>query len=336
MIRVAIDASRIEAGDYHEMSIGLNQGKAATSPAASPRSARSDSAEGAQPVEAKSRPRRSQIDFLNPLGDPGLTGPGSVAWRVFNNPIGNAVGGIAAVILELAEPSVRAGVWDHSTFRIDPIQRMQNTAAAAFAITYGPKQAAQKTFERVNRMHQRVTGETHDGKPYQAMDPDLLTWVFATAGWGFLNAYIRYVEPRMSRADQERYYAEREAIGYGFGAQSVPRTVAEVEDYMASMLPKLYVNDTVQEFIHLVGQATPMGSAAQPLQRLLVQAAIDLLNVDMQRACGVRVTHPLGRGLRLLVRPLARSARIAQRFAPDGPAQQACRRMGVSTDCLYP
>jgi uncharacterized protein (DUF2236 family) len=116
----------------------------------------------------------------------------------------------------------------------------------------------------------------------------------------------------------------------------VPRTVAEVEDYMASMLPKLYVNDTVQEFIHLVGQATPMGSAAQPLQRLLVQAAIDLLNVDMQRACGVRVTHPLGRGLRLLVRPLARSARIAQRFAPDGPAQQACRRMGVSTDCLYP
>jgi uncharacterized protein (DUF2236 family) len=213
---------------------------------------------------------------------------------------------------------------------------MQNTAAAALTITYGPRQAALQTFERVGRMHQRVAGRTHDGKAYRAMDPELLTWVFATAGWGFLNAYIRYVEPAMSRSDQDRYYREREEIGYGFGAEWVPKNVDEVEIYMASMLPRLYVNDTVQEFIELVERATPMGRVAQPLQRLLVQAAIDLLTDGMQRACGVRVNHPMGRGLRHLVRALARSARAAQRFAPDGPAQKACRRMRVSTNCLHP
>lgn len=276
--------------------------------------------------------RSLQTDFRHPVGDPGLMGPSSITWRVFNSPVSNAIGGIAAVILELAEPAVRAGVWDHSTFKEDPIKRMQRTAMAAQAIVYGPTQAAQKTFERVTRMHERVSGETHHGTSYQATDPELLTWVHVTAGWGFLNAHIRYVEPRMTRADQDRYHAEREEVGYGFGASCVPTSVAAVDEYMATMLSKLYVNDTVQEFIGVVGDATPMGRMGRPFQRLLVQAAIDLLTEDMQRACGVRLTHPLGSGLRYVVKPLVRAGHYAQRFVVDGPAQQACRRMAVSTD----
>lgn len=283
---------------------------------------------------AKKR-RRQKTDFLNPAGDAGLMGPDSVAWRVFNSPFCNAVGGIAAVILELAEPAVRAGVWDHSTFKVDPIGRMENTGLAAQTIVYGPTKDARRTFDRVNRMHERIVGETHEGKSYRAMDPDLLTWVHVTAGWGFLNAYIRYAEPRMSLADQDRYHAEREEVGHGFGAEWVPTSVAEVDDYMKGMLPRLYVNETVPEFIALVGQAAPLGAAFRPLQRLLAQAAIDLLTPDMQRACGVQVTHPLGRGLRPAVKALVGTTRTLQRIFPDGPAQQACRRMNVSTDCLY-
>ena len=90
-----------------------------------------------------------RIDFLAPAGDPGLSGPGSVSWRVSANPIALAVGGIAAVILELAEPRIRAGVWDHSTFKTDPIARMERTGLAAMAVTYGPHAAARLTFDRV-------------------------------------------------------------------------------------------------------------------------------------------------------------------------------------------
>jgi uncharacterized protein (DUF2236 family) len=139
----------------------------------------------------------------------------------------------------------------------------------------------------------------------------------------------------MSRADQDRYYAEGESKGKGFGAEWVPTSVAEVEAYMASMTPKLYANDTVQAFLRIVGEATPMGRAGRPLQRLLAQAAIDLLPEELQRACGVRVTHPLGRALRPAMRALVASGNFAQRFAKESPAAQACRRMGVSTDCLY-
>lgn len=289
------------------------------------------------PRAGKPVARGPQVNFLEPKGDPGLSGPGSPAWKVFHNPLAIAAGGIAAVILELAEPAVRAGVWDHSTFKTDPIQRMINTGAAAQAVTYGSKKAAQMTFDRVTRMHERVTGTTHEGQPYEAMDPELLTWVDVTAAWGFLQAYIRYAEPRMSREEQDRYYREGAAKGYSFGAKWVPLSVDEVDTYMAEKLKGLYVNDTVQEFIQIVGDATPLGKAARPLQRLLAQAGIDLLTEDMQKACGVRVTHPLGvTGVRATVKALAAAARFVARRKGNGPAEQACRRMSVSTDCLYP
>jgi len=35
------------------------------------------------------------------------------------------IGGVAAVIMELAEPRVRTGVWEHTTFRIDPVRRLR-------------------------------------------------------------------------------------------------------------------------------------------------------------------------------------------------------------------
>ncbi len=279
-------------------------------------------------------PRRGlKIDFTAPKGDPGLIGPGSVSWRVNANPVALAVGGIAAVILELAEPRVRAGVWDHSTFKVDPLGRMKNTGLAAMTVTYGPTKAAEMMFARVTRMHERVSGETHEGVAYRAMDDDLLTWVHVTAAWGFLNAYIRYVEPQMSRADQDRYYKEGEALGKGFGASWVPTTADAVDAYMAKMLPKLYANDTISDFLKLTANTPVYGRWAQGAQRLIVDAAIDLVPDDI-RALLQLEARP-ARKIRSRVRTLARLAGFAMRFA-NGPQQQACRRNGVSTAVLRP
>lgn len=274
------------------------------------------------------------LDFTVPQGDSGLLGPGSMGWKVSANPIVSAVGGIAAVILELAEKHVRAGVWDHSTFKVDPIRRMERTGMAAAAVTYGPTKMAEMTFQRVTRMHERVTGTTHDGNAYRAMDPALLTWVHVTAAWGFLNAYKRYADSKLSREDEDRYYREGEVIGKGFGAEWVPTSAAEMDTYMAEMTPKLYANDTVHEFLDLVRNATPLGRVGKPVQRLITQAAIDLLPKHLQEQCGVAVSPAARPMVRPALRALANTAGFAMRFAKDSPSHQACRRMGVSTDCL--
>ena len=72
-----------------------------------------------------------RVDFSTPVGEAALISAQSVSWRVFKNPVTMFIGGVAAVILELAEPCVRTGVWEHSRFRKDPVGRLQRTGAAA-------------------------------------------------------------------------------------------------------------------------------------------------------------------------------------------------------------
>lgn len=65
-----------------------------------------------------------RIDFASPAGEPALVPPDSISWRIFKNPISLFIGGVTAVLLEFAEPRVRSGVWDHSSFKRDPVGRL--------------------------------------------------------------------------------------------------------------------------------------------------------------------------------------------------------------------
>jgi uncharacterized protein (DUF2236 family) len=246
-----------------------------------------------------------------------------MAWRVHANPVALAVGGVAAVILELAEPRVRTGVWEHSIFRTDPLTRMRRTGEATLITTYGPTAAAEARVAMVTRMHQRVSGLTPEGLAYTALEPDLMTWVHVTAGWGFLSAHHRYVAP-LSAADRDRYYAEGGRLGRLFGVSEPPRSVAEVEAWFDRMRPKLIAHPIITEFLQIVSTTSPLGLPGRALQPLVVEAAIDLTPSDIRARLGLR-TQPLR--LALAKRTLRLLARVAER-APSEVVRQAYARMG--------
>lgn len=264
-----------------------------------------------------------RVNYLEPKGDPGFFGPDSMAWKIHANPIVLAIGGVAAVILELAEPRVRTGVWNHSIFPTDPLTRMQRTGEATLITTYGPTAAAQARVDMVTRMHERVSGTTPEGQAYRALDPELMTWVHVTAGWGFLNAYHRYVE-LLSLADRDRYYAEGARLGRAFGAGDPPGSVAEVEAWFERMEPHLVPHPIIGEFLGIVERTSPLGAPGRAVQKLVAQASIGLLPEALQRK------------LELPVRPLTRAAAgptlkaLAQaaRLAPGEVPRQAYARMG--------
>jgi uncharacterized protein (DUF2236 family) len=268
-----------------------------------------------------------KVDYRLPAGDPGLFGPDSMAWRVHANPIALAIGGVAAVILELAEPRVRSGVWDHSIFKTDPLLRMQRTGEATLITTYGPTAAAEARVAMVTRMHRRVGGVTPEGQAYAALDPELMTWVHVTAGWGFLNAYRRYVAP-LSAAEQDRYYAEGGRLGRLFGVPEPPASVAEVEARLDRMRPLLVPHPIIGEFLQIVATTSPLGLAGRALQPLVVEAAIDLLPADLQAKLGLR-SKPLR--LEVARRTLGALAHVAQR-APSQVTRDAYARMGRRPD----
>ncbi len=265
----------------------------------------------------------ARIDFAKPLGDPGLYGPDSVAWRVHANPASLAVGGVAAVILELAEPRVRHGVWDHSSFRRDPLKRVQRTAAATMITTYAARADALACIEHVNRMHARVSGTTPDGLAYDARDTELLNWVQATAAYGFLNAYQRYVEPAMSVVDQDRYYAELAETGALFGATGAPRSAAKMDAMLEDWTQSLEPHPILDEFLTLIARVSPFGPAGRPGQPLIVHAAIGLLPDELRKALRLP-DKPLLRGLS---KPVLRSAGVFASALPGNAPAQARARM---------
>lgn len=265
-----------------------------------------------------------RINYREPAGDPGLFGPDSMAWRVHANPVALAIGGVAAVLLELAEPRVRSGVWDHSTFRTDPLARMQRTGEATLITTYGPTKAAEARVAMVTRMHERVGGATPEGQVYQALDPELMTWVHVTATWGFLTAYDRYVQP-LNRAEQDRYFAEGGRLGRLFGAPEPPDSVAGVEAWFDRMRPKLVPHAIISEFIGIVSTTSPLGLAGRAIQPLVVQAAIDLLPADIRTQVGLRTSPLKLAAAKVVLRAMARAAR----HAPNPVADDAWARMGL-------
>jgi uncharacterized protein (DUF2236 family) len=270
-------------------------------------------------------------DFSRPEGEPALVPANSVSWRIFKNPVSLFIGGVAAVILELAEPRVRAGVWDHSSFRTDPVTRLRRTGLAAMITVYAAQSQAEAMIAGINKRHAKVSGLADDGRPYVASEPELLDWVQATAGYGFGEAYHRFVRPL---SNEERDSGWREALPAArlYGATGAPGSHAAWEAQLSDMVPNLTRSPIGFEFLDMMRQAPVFPAAARPLQRLLVQAAVDLTPPEVARILGLR-TDKLSFVQRRSVRALGRIAdRIPLRRAP--PAQ-ACVRLDLPEDWLY-
>ena len=95
----------------------------------------------------------SSVDFTQPAGERALVPSDSVSWQIFKNPVALFVGGVTAVILELADPAVRTGVWHHSSFRQDPVHRLRRTGLAAMITVYGGESEARAMIANVVRVH---------------------------------------------------------------------------------------------------------------------------------------------------------------------------------------
>ena len=132
--------------------------------------------------------------------DPGLFGPDSVTWKLHND-FCLLAGGLRALMLQTMHPLAMAGVADHSNYRTDPLGRLANTSAYVGTTVFGTTAEATAAVATVKRVHRRVVGVAPDGRPYDANDPHLLTWVHHT----LVDSFLRVVPPlRLATAQRRR------------------------------------------------------------------------------------------------------------------------------------
>ncbi|MFN3668177.1 MAG: oxygenase MpaB family protein [Brevundimonas sp.] len=242
-----------------------------------------------------------------------LFAPDSVAWRVNGDIVTMMIGGVSGLLLQMLHPAVLAGVWDHSDFRADMHGRLRRTAKFIAVTTYDHAEAGRAAIDTVNRIHRKLGGTLPDGTPYRVSDPDLLAWVHVTETISFLDAWIRYAEPQMSRADQDAYFAETARIGEALHANPVPRTRADAEALIQSYRPRLRADARTREVAALVMRQTVGSPAVDLAAGVIMQAGMDLLP-DWARAL-----HGGAGGLpRPLTRGLARGVARTLQWAYDG------------------
>ena len=267
-----------------------------------------------------------QLDLENPKGDPGLFGPDSISWQVHGDFTSMLIGGISALMLQALHPLALAGVWDHSSFREDMLGRLRRTGQFISGTTFGATGDANWLIEKVRTIHLQVVGTAPDGRAYAASDPDLLTWVHVAEVSNFLAAHLRYRNPHLSGADQDRYYAEIALIAERLGAREVPRSRQQVADYLERIRPQLLCDERSREVLRLLLNAPAPSRLAKPFGGLMMQAGIDLLP-DWASAMLDVSQSPLQR--QLIRASINRSAPMLRWAVRNGSVQRAKRRMGL-------
>jgi uncharacterized protein (DUF2236 family) len=220
--------------------------------------------------------------------DNALLPRGSVAWRVHGDVTTMMVGGVSGLLLEMLHPAALAGVWDHSNFRNDMLGRLRRTARFIALTTYAERSDAEAAIARVNRIHAKVTGTMPDGTEYRANDPRLLAWIHVAGAISFLNAWMRYGEPAMSRRDQDAYFAEVADVARRLGADPVPETRNDAEALIAGFRRELRTTARSREVAQLILNPQAAGLRAIPVQAIIAQSATDLLPRWARKMHGLR------------------------------------------------
>ncbi len=162
----------------------------------------------------------------------GLYGPDSQAWRLNREAMLLLGAGPRALLLQIAHPSVAAGVNDHSNFRADPWQRLSGTLRSYLAIVYGSTATARAEIRRLNTLHRGIVGPG-----YAARDPELSLWVHATLIESTMAVSDAWLAP-LDRGRRATFYAETRPIGRAFGVPEalLPADLDAFEAYWNGML----------------------------------------------------------------------------------------------------
>jgi len=196
--------------------------------------------------------------------------PGSIVWRR----AGDAralLGAGTALVLQVAHPTVAAGVREHSSFERDPWGRLLRTLDYVNLLVYGGPERAVRTGRQMRAMHQRIRGVAPDGTHYHALEPAAYAWVHATLAETIVGANARFGVP-LTPAEREEFWARWRDLGFllGIRERDLPETWAGFRAYVdATIATELRDNDVVHTVLRSLAApaAPPLRGLPDPLWR---------------------------------------------------------------------
>ena len=140
-------------------------------------------------------------------GDPGYFGPQSMMWKV-NKEITVLFGGARALLMHAAHPLIAAGARQTSFYQRDPWKRLIRTLSLQNSLTFGTKQEADESANRINKLHEVIKGKDEvSGGIYDALDHEQLLWVHACLQISSIYFYELTVK-KLTDEEKNQYHIE--------------------------------------------------------------------------------------------------------------------------------
>ncbi len=168
----------------------------------------------------------------------GYFGPHTMTWRLYREPI-VIIGGVRALLLQIAHPAVAEGVAHFSNFKQDALGRGFRTFSAMAMIYFGDKSQADIVAQHLWRVHSAIGGPMPDGQNrYQATDPALLLWVLATLTETTLQVFEQVPLKGLPDDWREQFYEESKVAAtlLGIPLEVYPPDLVAFRQYFSEML----------------------------------------------------------------------------------------------------
>lgn len=278
-------------------------------------------------------PSENELDGL-------LVGPDSVTWQVTSD-VRLYAAMLYPLLLQVAHPTVGAGVSDYSDFERRPWNRLLRTVDYVSLLVYGGHDAV-PAGRRLREIHRDFKGTRDDGQPYYALEPDAYAWVHATLIDTYVAGHAAFGRP-MRPQETERFYSEYRGLGRLIGVRDrdLPPTWGEFREYFDRMVSEELVRTrAVDSVLRAIRHAPPpplpipdilWRALRLPAGQVLFLGGGGLMPADLRNRLGINWTQldeaqfrALGRLSRGLTPILPRRLQIT------GPAQLRWRREAIA------
>ncbi|GAA5120886.1 oxygenase MpaB family protein [Haloechinothrix salitolerans] len=277
-----------------------------------------------------------------------VVGPDSLSWAQASD-VRRLLLAPYALILQVAHPTVGAGVAEHSNFVNEPWQRLTRTLDYLDLLIYGGDDAIQ-TASRVRDMHKRIKGVRTDGTKYHALEPRAYAWVHATLMLAIVQLHNRFIR-ELDQADIEASYQEWLGLGRLLGIREgdLPPDWAGFQSYCDTMMrEELVDNETVRLVLRTIRKpGAPPGwpswlgwlwrAVRLPAGYLLTLTGASALTPELRERFGVRWSRSKQRQADVLA-ALSRATTpiMPRRARVSGPTYLRLRRKAIARDEFAP
>lgn len=208
-----------------------------------------------------------------------------MTWRAISD-IRLNVSLLYPLLLQVAHPTIDAGVSHYSSFDEEPWDRLMRTMDYVNLLVYGGHSAA-AAGRRLRQLHKRFRGSKPDGTRYSALEPEAYAWVHATLLDTYVRAHAHFGTP-MTRSETDRFYAEYRGLGrlVGVRERDLPETWPRFQAYFRrkarTRLTRTESVDRVLATIdHIDAPPAPITGRLWPVLRLPARRLIQLGGVGL-------------------------------------------------------